>query len=1294
MKINVSCGCGNRFEAPVQLAGQVVRCPACRKPVTVPAAAPPSRPAPQARQAQAPRAPQAPPPEVEVDLSDLTSLDQNALDGSTLQGSTAGRSAIRSAPKKSSRRQRDTGSESTGGDQAITRELDDRMTRLYEVYAGKEMRFGGGSGGKLKLLIGLGIAAATIGLGIGVGWHVLKTEYGVTKDSVSHMLAGPSGEAGDAGAVPQEVERKQVIDGGVAWQAPVVSANSGVALKGVQVVADRPEAARYGFNVNVVPASAANDRRLSMATSVVLYRSLNENGPYTQVDRVQVAGFDRATGALTFELFDDVSASVNANRLHYRLSGFDSDSRRLFDTPAAGFARVLTPTVSRGKVAWSVTSSGPDLPGMRIQARIDATGWEDVLLWRVDADGAGVQAIPEPPAGLPVVVESAVYTPTGIAMDGNGVGRWRMRWVGEVLQRHGKAGAAVVGVLPYASGGGLDYRMVPDGQGFSSINRSTASAGGAAVSFVPQDDREQVLSSASLPVPANVTATAYDGRVHLGWDGSALVAGLKRYDGPVGIVVRRVDPSGAVTTVARLPVDSSGYTDAGVPNDTAVSYEVSLVSAGASASDPLVLAEAWVRGHGALPVLVPCDPVSTTARVSPGAGLNRLFVSLGVNELSYDGTGMAALRLQGKLVELLARTPGVSVIDRAALRCFVQTGTGAALAGPMRGVAGVPAQVQLRLVDSTGPGGDSLSLWATDPAAGQARLLAQSNTANAQEQADLFVTALRAYLESRLPAGLAEAPAGGDAPKLVVIGPITAVDQPALYYRSDEVADRLAQAGDQADGDTAVVTRKFWLSDTRQDIRRIDHGAMAGAVLVIGRVWTGRGAMPGVSLEAIDAVGGRLIDRFTAEELNPEAVRAFTRWCGALRLPPEPVPAGDSPLLAAESSITPIHPVWRRATNGAGPPDSSVYPGTNHTADAGRTMLAFGLPLPAALSGLQDVAVRSPDHPLYALRPYVAPRFPLTFDEWAKAYAEYVQADCDAFIEGFEQVRRIQQANPGPINPDLVIRGERKFTGGEPIPASAGGMRVSPAALSVHGFFPMGVSGQPMIDYRSELSQMFRARPWAMSRAWKLVGPATADPFLKAELYGVEDGRYARMTLPDKPAPFHTFIAADLLTDIGNRDGHNYRQRALERASSALAVMADLGGRQVTQEDKQLATDAILVLVYAKDPGAIEKLSDSGFRQMFLEVPPAMQTDVLRMFVDRAGPKAWQWAGEFDSVDWPAFCWHSADEVDWATRDTTGLVPDETRLALRSWLDQPPGGPQETPGVITATGPADGTRPN
>ena len=153
MKIKVTCGCGSVFEAPDSLAGQVIRCPACRKPLTVPGA-----PAGAAA---------SPPPAsgTEPDLNDLTALDQVSLDSSGAQGSTVGRSAIRRAPKPGSRQKRDAG-DSTVSDRAISQEVDDRMTRLYEVYAGKEMRIKTGGGSKLKLLIGVGIAAAAIGIGL------------------------------------------------------------------------------------------------------------------------------------------------------------------------------------------------------------------------------------------------------------------------------------------------------------------------------------------------------------------------------------------------------------------------------------------------------------------------------------------------------------------------------------------------------------------------------------------------------------------------------------------------------------------------------------------------------------------------------------------------------------------------------------------------------------------------------------------------------------------------------------------------------------------------------------------------------------------------------------------------------------------------------------------------------------------------------------------------------------------------------------------------------------------------
>ena len=1047
MKIQVVCGCGSAFEAPEHLAGQVVRCPSCRQPVTIPA-------------------PQGEAPPAEPDLSDLSALDQVSLDNSGAHGSTVGQSAAGGSSGRRSRAKHEAGIDSTSKDQAISQEVDDRMTRLYEVYSGKEMRIKTGGGSKLKLLIGLGIAVVTIGVGVGVALHVVNTEYGGL-DSMGDMIAGSSDD-GVSDEAPVVLEaRKQAPDGTVLWQPADASRASGVALAGVEVAAGSSDGTRYDFGINIKPESKAGDRRLSMATSVVLYRSEGPEGPFAQVDRAKVDGFDGKTGSLTFELFDEVSRSVTANVLYYRLSGFDSDGKHLFDTPPGGFAHVPEPSVSQGQVVWDMRSEGGPVPAMRLQARLDAPGWADVLLWQAKAEGSTKEALPDLPDQLPLVIESAVYSPVGIDLDWRGNGRWRMQWEGQELRRMGKPGTQVMGASPYVIAGGLDYNFTPEESAFTSVTRSRMQSDPTgkwlAVAFVPPDASPQLLTAPTPPGLANVSATAYDGRVRLGWDSAGLIAGLERYDGEVQIAIRRVDTQGNMTEVALLPADSTGYTDTELTNNEPASYELALVRSGASTADALIRADAWIDGHGTLSVLVPCPNVVATARIAPEPGLDRLYVSLGLPELSYPETGMPAVMLNDRLNESLSQTSGVAVVYRAALRCFVGADTGEVLSGPMRDVAGSPAQVHLRLVDSTGPTGDLLSLWATDLSTGVSRVLARTDAGQAVEHADQFVAALRTYLDTRLLDDVPEAVVGNETPSLIVVGPIFPVDQPSLYYHSKELTAQLAEAGDQAHDQLAVITRPFWLDDTNQDPRMISHAAMPGTVLIVGRAWTGEDTMPGVSLQAIDARGGRLIDRFTAERVTPEALRQFADWCGTLRLPTGTVPMGNSPLLAAESMLNPIHPVWREALAGASESTETMsFTRVRPPSDADAPVLSFGLPLPPALGGMQAVTERGQNHPLHAIRPYIAPQHPLTFDQWAHAYAEYIKADCASFLAGFERVGRLQQANPVPIKPYLIIRGEHKFTGEYTVPPAAGGMRVTPPALSVRTFFPMGAASQPM----------------------------------------------------------------------------------------------------------------------------------------------------------------------------------------------------------------------------------------
>jgi len=1283
MKINVACGCGSTFQAPEHLLGQTVKCPSCGKPLTITAGP---------EQSDAGGVPHAD----SFDVNDLSALDQTSISDATAHGSTLGRSAIRPGRR---------GGSTMGGkaikeqpadaDTGITQELDDRMKRMYEVYSGKQMRFGGGSGGKLKLLIGLGIAAVVIAGGLGVGWQVLKSEYQPALDSARGLVTGES-QADETQADVPKGPRAQRPDAMADWQAPASGQVSGVSLSLISVQADSTDPKRFGFNVKIVPASLASDRRLSMSTSVILYRGLSAQGPFTQADRVTVEDFDQASGALGFEVYDSDLSGLKTNELYYRLSGFDSEGDRLFDTPAATFAYLDPPKVKLGRVTWDPRAADHAAPALRVQARLDAPGWEGVLLWQILAAGPIDQLMPDLPSGLPIVIESSVYTPQAIELDSQGRGRWQRVWAAKEIDRRGKPGSEVVGAAPYAVGDRLDARLTPNETSFASVSLSwdpsTQNRRVGTLRFTPESGRPQALTLDSPPVLENIWATAYDGQILLSWDSKALLAGLNRYESEIGIEVRRVTAEGEVARIAQLPADAEHFIDETVENGQRVSYEIRLIQAGINGADPVVRADAWVQGHGLLAVLAAYPFEEQTAWVSPESGLSKLHVSIGLSELAYSNTGLPGVQIRNQLVALLSQIQSVVVIDRASLQGFFLADHAVSIAQSLRQAGGAPAQVQLRLVDSTTNQGERLALWATDIASGRTTLLAEADAGGAADHADAFINALGTYIEPRLPKATPDEPGPGEAPRHVVVGPIYPVDQLELFYGSEALVEQLAQAGDLAQPDLPVVTRGFWMSDTRQAPDRIDTSALQGAVIITGRAWSGEDALPGVSLRAIDAATGELIDRFDTERLTPQSVRDFAEFCGTLRVRGGAIANAGSPLVKAEQTLLEIHPVWLEHSSTASDDSGmSLFSNGDESSGAGRPVLSFGLALPASLTGQEGVTFLDPDHPLSALRPYLAPQHPLSFDRWAQVYADYLEADSTAFIRGFDQVRRAQQAKPGPVKPHLMIRGEHKFTGEDTIPAGAGGYRVTPAAICVRSFFPMGAGGQPMIDYRHDLSQQFKQHPWASYHAWKQVKRGIAEPFIKGELFGVREGTYDRLVYPEKPAPLSSFAAAKLLARMGLGAAASYEKKAKITAALALKELIAGGAGGLSNEETKWATDALLVLAFERDPGVIEQLSNPGFRKRYLKVESDAQTDVLRMLVDQVGPKAWDWAGDFESVDWSTFLWRSADEMDRVTRAKSDLIPQDTLEGLRAWLDvETSNGATDSnaPDLGTATGPA------
>ena len=159
------------------------------------------------------------------------------------------------------------------------------------------------------------------------------------------------------------------------------------------------------------------------------------------------------------------------------------------------------------------------------------------------------------------------------------------------------------------------------------------------------------------------------------------------------------------------------------------------------------------------------------------------------------------------------------------------------------------------------------------------------------------------------------------------------------------------------------------------------------------------------------------------------------------------------------------------------------------------------------------------------------------------------------------------------------------------------------------------------------------------------------------------------LVYPEKPAPLSSFAAARLLARMGHGAAVSYVKKAKVTASLALKELIAGGSGNMTTEKTRWATDALLVLAFERDPGAIEQLSDAGFRRRYLKIEPEDQTDVLRMLVDQAGPRAWEWAGDFESVDWSEFLWRSPDEMDRVTRAKSDLIPPGTLASLRAWLD-------------------------
>lgn len=1308
MKTTVQCQCGSAFSAPASLVGQVVKCPVCGSAMTVPdvaAAKPPGgsgsgsavgRPA-----SQSPRAGETSHGTRMGDTSHGTRM------GDTSHGTSHGTRFGGPGATGSGMR---TGIRPAVDPKGLNRDLCPRCkavvteggrlctTCLYELHTGQSA----GARKRFKFTTGFGVAIALILIAVSAGgfivWQTFKpvelpppgaapvaanpTPGDATAPATSDPAAAPTTTAaaptGAAPPSPTASQRPQAPDPQVAWSPDAPT--PGVIARGRIESSWEAASGRQTFRVSVYPVSQppAGAPPINMGTRFVLYRGDSADGTFTQADST-VASETDASGALVFPLYDGQAAATKRNRVYYRISGQSSDGRRLFDSDAVACPVVPAPRVEAGRLKWQPVSTEGELPPVRYDFVVDAPGWEGVIAAQfVPPAGTGVLDVPVPSVastrGLPVKAVLQTVMPLSAELAPTGAAAWTTGPVTHVLYQSSATATAKAppqGVVPQWQEGKLTYRMVPSKEAFAEFAEQLMGDDGALGSVISfrraTDPAPQVLELPAPPRPQNLLATPFDRSVRLSWDSTPVVENLARYEGDISLGVFRQVGNGPMLPIATLPVETTSYTDADTVNGMPYRYELRIVSARNVEVAPLLHAEAWVAaagGGGNVSVLVDVKPTVASAVVAPETGLSALTIAIGQAELAYPYTCLPAAETLQAIRDALRQTPGVRIVERDEL---TRGRSAVARPGPLAAATaslpqGLPAHLQLRVTDTITAAGRGIELWSVDHLAGTAQLLMALPVEGLNP--DAFADAVVSMAANRGPSGAQRTTF--DAPvSQVVFGGLLPMDQPRPYFGGAALMDELATSAARK-SPIKIIAPKQAASPLAGDPL-----AVSGAVLVSGRVWNvdDNGRKVGLLLQAIDAATGESLGSLRIDSHGPDSPTKVADWCASLRrsgVNPPTLGGPPSPLLAAESAVTPLHPVWQALASAGAPSLPPPAPVSLASATDAPT-IAFGLPLPADLATFKPAARRDPTDPLAVVRPFIGATGPAMLEAWTRGYAAYVQADFDAFKSGIEQAAPAFRAAANGRAPRLVVRGQEVPTGSAVL-TNAGPMSTDPSILILRGLLPVGTSGQPLVQYRGELEQTFRQRPYAAHQAWKSVPQPLADPFLRAMVQGVEQGNLGRLNIDFRlPPDLDQYLAAVILAEAGNGAGVAFRKKAIEVAADTFRQLQERGAIQLDARQQHYVTNTMLILLYENDPVAVGALRDPTVLGQYVKAEPAQAADVLRLLVDRIGPPAWDWAQK-QPVDWNAFLWQSADEMQLVSDAMPNALPAPLYQQVRSVL--------------------------
>ncbi|QDU34863.1 hypothetical protein KS4_29390 [Poriferisphaera corsica] len=1123
-------------------------------------------------------------------------------------------------------------------------EMQSRMERLYGMYAGEELQ----KGKKGKFTLGLGVALAVICIGVVGGGYLVWQTLGDSSDVGGTVADGPKD------AQPIDIIGKTISDEDEKWEVAEDAMLSELSVAGGEVFAKWQDRGRqYGFEMRVTPSKSDREAFKGNIRGV-LYRSLTKDGDYVQVDKRPVGKMNHVTGELVFEMKDNsfMDEEKVGNFVYYRLVVLDREGKRVIDSPVGEFPVVRMPLVKAGRVKWNPMAEGVESGEMTVKVYLDMPGWDHVLIHRVASREGISEMLPDTKLGAPMRVMMSCVMPVGADITDTGLVNWQVASNEELIRRvDGESDLSPVGLLPVYGDGDDVVDMVPNVREFENLTveqrrdmRGNLLSRG--IMFKPKVSGDlHEVSIAYAGQPTDMTVVPYEDEVKLSWDGASVAATASAYADPMGYAVYRVSGRGERKLLDVLNINVSEYRDTQVEVNGRYRYEVVVVPIGSPNDDGLVKSNAWVADVGELPVLVAYRPRVESDWVKAEQGLAALNIVLGQSELVYSGSSMETINGLDAISEVLRKEGNVQILDRTRVGLFYD-------AMSRNGVKerdewqGLPAHLEFVFVDESRVDGTRVALWVKDFMSGGKRKLYEAKVG--ELSLTELALAVKKYVSPLKRSGAFSGVADAKGrPVHALVGPIVMADQMRKYYGADRLAAEL-------EGKLFEVLDGVNVSNLRESTGLPGQGTL----MLTGRVWLDDAGEAGITMRGIDVSTGEVIGEKRINVIDEGAMNVLGEWVRGLQVSKQTRDREDSVLIGKEKMMGRLHQVWAQMGGVQIPMglDGEVYVGE---------FIGLGAERPAALSCQQALGVRDENDPLLRVKPFVGGECSLLLDDWVAKYASYVEADFKGFQMGYQtlidRLKSDEDLGRVYVRGQLIEIDSRMKLRGSP--------RQSERDIVLTTVLP-GYQGEGSgLDYFTQLSKDFEAAPYAAGEAWGRVDEQISLEFLKGVVHGVDRGRFG--TLPRKikrPPSFAKYVAARKLFGMGHREAVEYVKNV---ARICTFVQRNLGRAGAVAADHVPVQNAILILMYEKDPETIKRMNQRSFRKTHFPSGEAT-ADMMRMFID-ADEQAWEWVddGFMEGVDWQLFKWRSVMEMRMITDEKPDLFTEAHYVQMRDWLGAP-----------------------